>query len=86
MLTFKLHTDPGHGWLEVSRALLDELGIAERISGYSFQLGPKVYLEEDCDLALFLVTMKLEGRSCKIFEVNEPRGDSFVRGLPRFRV
>lgn len=83
MLTFKLHTDPGHAWLEVSRALVAELGILEHISPYSYQMGPKVYLEEDRDLAIFLEAMNAAGKPCKIFEVYQ--GSSFVRQLPDFR-
>jgi len=50
MQKYTFHNDPGHGWLEVGR---DEIkGLA--ISGYSYQQGDRVYLEEDGDLALFL--------------------------------
>jgi hypothetical protein len=50
METFTHYTDPGHGWVEVPRALLHELGIADKITGYSYQRGEDVFLEEDCDL------------------------------------
>lgn len=52
---YTFHQDPGHGWLEVPRAELQALGIAHRISGYSYQSrdGATVYLEEDCDLSTF---------------------------------
>jgi hypothetical protein len=30
MQTFYFYTDPGHGWLEVPRELLQDLGIADR--------------------------------------------------------
>jgi hypothetical protein len=33
METFTYYTDPGHGWVEVPRALLHELGIADKITG-----------------------------------------------------
>jgi hypothetical protein len=50
---YVLHTDPGHGWLAVKRRELKELGIADRITRYSYSRGTTAYLEEDCDLATF---------------------------------
>jgi len=41
--------DCGHGWLEVERKELTKLGIENDISGFSYQKGTKVYLEEDLD-------------------------------------
>jgi hypothetical protein len=49
----KWHIDPGHGWLEVKRAELESLGIAHKISPYSYEKNDRVYLEEDCDASLF---------------------------------
>lgn len=49
----KWHIDGGHGWLEVSKAKLKSLGIAHKISGFSYEKGDKAYLEEDCDASLF---------------------------------
>lgn len=54
MKTYKLHTDPGHGWLAVSLKELDELQIADQISRFSYVKGRMAYLEEDCDLTVFL--------------------------------
>lgn len=51
---FTAYCDPGHGWAKVSKALLKELGIADKISSYSYQLGDNAYLEEDYDLTLFI--------------------------------
>lgn len=47
-------SDGGHSWLAVKRKLLIKLNILEKISGYSYQKGETVYLDEDCDLAIFL--------------------------------
>ncbi len=52
-MKYTLHTDPGHGWLEVEKAELVKLGIADKISGYSYMKGDTAYLEEDCDAFLF---------------------------------
>ena len=86
MKTYFFYTDPGHGWLEVPRALLHELNIAEKISAYSYQRGDSVYLEEDCDYFLFYQAMKNAGREYQTADINEPRKDSFIRDLPRYQV
>jgi hypothetical protein len=51
--TFAFYSDPSHGWLQVPKALIKELGIANEISGYSYERGLYVYLEEDCDFSVF---------------------------------
>lgn len=50
---YRFIIDPGHGWLEVPRAELSELGILGTISRFSFEYGAMVYLEEDCDAPRF---------------------------------
>lgn len=47
-------SDSGHSWLSVKRQLLKDLGILGDISGFSYQKGNTVYLEEDRDLSVFL--------------------------------
>jgi hypothetical protein len=54
MKTLIHHNDPGHGWIAVKRKELEELGIADKISRFSYQNGGTVYLEEDCDLGVYL--------------------------------
>jgi hypothetical protein len=84
------HTDPGHGWLEVSRLALALVGVEEDISPCSYQSldGRTAYLEEDCDCSLYF-------RALGFDPVNGPRPalgpdkhqdeDSFIRDLPRFQ-
>ena len=50
---FNFYSDPGHGWLKVEKAILRELGIADKISAYSHMRGDCAYLEEDCDATTF---------------------------------
>ena len=50
---YVFHSDPGHGWLAVKEKELEALGLLEKVSGYSYIKGKTVYLEEDCDAALF---------------------------------
>lgn len=81
------HSDPGHGWLEAPMTLVNELGIASEISEYSYKSGDGdvAYLEEDCDAAVLLKSMKDAGKPYTIRELNQAFGNSFIRRLPRFR-
>ena len=51
---FKMHSDPGHGWLAVSANHIFELDLQDKISPYSYQKGKTIYLEEDMDASTFL--------------------------------
>jgi hypothetical protein len=53
--------DPGHGWVRVSLKEIIRLGIAEKISTYSYQNGQYVYLEEDCDAGIWLNARRQHG-------------------------
>jgi len=57
MYTF--YSSPGHAWLSVPVKQLIELGIADKITPYSFiSPGKRVaYLEEDCDASTFLTAV-----------------------------
>ena len=57
----KFYSDPGHGWGAVKRRVLDELGIADKITRFSYQKGDTVYLEEDCDLPTLTTALSLRG-------------------------
>ena len=56
---FIFHADPGHGWLGVKKTWLTDLGIADKITSYSYERGNMVYLEEDCDATTFHEAYKL---------------------------
>ncbi|MBU1082558.1 MAG: hypothetical protein KKB59_18875 [Spirochaetes bacterium] len=51
---YEFHYDAGHGWLRVRVDELRALGIADKISGYSYRAGEWAYLEEDCDSEVFV--------------------------------
>lgn len=53
-LTLNYYQDPGHGWAKIHKQWLTMLGIADKISHYSYQRKGYAYLEEDCDLSLLL--------------------------------
>jgi hypothetical protein len=75
--------DPSHGWGEVPISLIDELGIGGEISPYSYRKGDKAYLEEDCDLSLFLNKMEERGLNVD-FSEEHTNYDSWVRNLNRW--
>lgn len=58
-MTYKFYHDPSHGWLEVPLTELDDLNIADKISPYSYRSENRgmAYLEEDCDLTVYLETL-----------------------------
>jgi hypothetical protein len=53
--------DPGHGWFKVSIKQLVKLGIADRISNYSYRRGTWAYLEEDCDATILFNALRERG-------------------------
>jgi hypothetical protein len=66
--TILVFADPGHAWAKVSKKELVKLGIHERISGCSYQRNDFAFLEEDCDLSLYLETLKQKGVEVKFKE------------------
>lgn len=74
--------DPGHGWLCVPLTIVQSWGI--RPSRFSYLDSANVYLEEDCDAALFLDTARSKGVEVEIVERHQD-GKSWIRSLERFR-
>lgn len=66
----KFISTPGHGYLVAEKAMLRQLGIADKISNCSYQRLGSVYLEEDCDAPLFLAAMEKAGFSVSYHSVN----------------
>jgi hypothetical protein len=61
MKRLRHYSDPGHGWVPVKRQTLLRLGIAHKVSPYSYQRGQTVYLEEDCDAGLLIQALGTRG-------------------------
>ena len=71
MSKYRYISDPGHGWLEVGVDELIALGIGDKISSFSYQKGSKAYLEEDCDMSLFINEMRKYGKPVELEDVYE---------------
>lgn len=83
--TINIYTDPGHGWAKVSRADLKRLGLIDKISAYSYQRNDQVYLEEDCDLSLYISSLKDQGFSITFREHVCRERMSKIRGYDHYR-
>ena len=62
--------DPGHGWVRFPFARLEKLGIADKISHFSYVKGPNVFLEEDGDLSLLIDTLTARGYNVTIHDTH----------------
>lgn len=79
-ITLKFLSDPGHGWLSVTHELIRKLGVADKISGYSYMTNTRAYLEEDCDAGIVLDALKEADYEIKITE-SHTNNQSQVRSL-----
>lgn len=77
------YSDPGHGWLAVSRQELIDLGVMHMISGYSYQRKDTVYLEEDCDVAIYIDATIAKGGNYEP-KVAKPAQRSRIRNYQNF--
>lgn len=60
-MKYRFFQDPGHGWLEVSKEEIDQLRLGKHISRFSYCHRDKVYLEEDCDMPIFMKAKEAAG-------------------------
>lgn len=83
--SFDFISDPGHGWVKVPIVLLCQLGIAGKVSSYSYWRKGFAYLEEDCDLSLLVAALSERGHQIKFRERNRAHGYSRVRNYDHYR-
>lgn len=86
MEKFTFHADPGHAWLEVpirvaNRVMLD----VSDFSRYSFIRGGTLFLEEDCDAALFISCWE-QYVGPILIEEKFSHYEHWIRALPRIEV
>ena len=53
--------DPSHGWVRVKKEEIKRLEIEKDISCFSYVNNKYVYLEESCDLGVFIKAKKKKG-------------------------
>jgi pyruvate/2-oxoglutarate dehydrogenase complex dihydrolipoamide dehydrogenase (E3) component len=70
-ITLQMYTDPGHGWVKYAKSKLQKLGIATKISTYSYQKNEYAFLEEDRDLGILINALKAKGYEVKFREVSK---------------
>ena len=78
-----IYSDAGHGWAKVNIALLEKLGIADKVSFYSYMRDGKAYLEEDCDLGLLIEAMTNKGMDFR-FDERHTDKTSRIRNYNRY--
>lgn len=76
--------DPYHGWVKVNIKELEELGIAEEISEFSYMDEEFVYLEEDADLSTFGYAKEKIGPKLE-FTMHLSEGPSPIRKYKRYK-
>ena len=82
-LTLNYYQDHGHGWVKIKLSLLQKFGIAEQISTYSYMRKDNAYLEEDCDLGIYLARVIKRDGQRPLFKDKHNKRNSPVRKLER---
>jgi hypothetical protein len=83
-ISIKVFGDPGHAWARFPKAKLVSLGIADKISTYSYQNGANAFLEEDCDLSVLVVALRDRGYEIK-FNESHANKQSKIRNYSTYR-
>ena len=85
MKTFTLYADPGHAWVKVPMNELRKLNIADRITSYSYMRNTDAYLEEDMDLATFVMAYRAYYNSTPKFNERHTNKSSKIRSYNSYR-
>lgn len=81
--TITVYNDSSHSWGKVRREVLVNLGIADKISRYSYQRGDYAYLEEDCDLTTLCMALNERDTRVRFIEKHSTK-DSRIRSYDRY--
>ena len=82
-ITLQVFADPGHAWARFPKARLIKLGIADKITSYSYERNGQAFLEEDCDLGTLMQALKARGYEVKFRESHTNRS-SKIRGYSSY--
>lgn len=80
-MRYILYSDPAHAWLKVPMNDIRKLGLADKISSYSYRYQQYAYLEEDCDAMIFIKALKEKGLPFSYKQINSR---SNIRNYPRY--
>ena len=83
-ITLTLFEDPGHGWVRFPKQRLVKLGIADKITHYSYERNGMAFLEEDCDLSTLANALQDKGYEIK-FKTNRSNRSSKIRSYCQYR-
>ena len=83
IFTVTIYSDPGHAWAKCKRSVLNNLGIANKVSAYSYQRSDYVYLEEDCDYPLLVDALRQRNTRIKCVE-RSSSNSSRIRRYDRY--
>lgn len=83
-IKIKVFADPGHAWARFPKARLVKLGIADKITSYSYQNGANAFLEEDCDLSTLMSALKERGYEIK-FDESHTNRSSKIRSYNTYK-
>lgn len=84
-ITLQFFSDPGHGWVRFPKARLVKLGIANKISSYSYQRGANAFLEEDCDVTTLVNALRARGYTDIKFKGGSTNKQSKIRNYDYYR-
>ena len=76
--THRFYSDAGHGWIAVKISDCFLLGIAHKITPYSYVRGLTAYLEEDCDMPMYIAAYKELTGSDGIKHAHTDHGQSSI--------
>jgi hypothetical protein len=85
-ISIKVFADPGHAWARFPKSKLVSLGIADKISTYSYMNGSNAFLEEDCDLSTLIGALREKGYTDIKFNESHTDRQSKIRGYNTFRI
>jgi len=85
-IKIKVFADPGHAWARFPKARLVKLGIADKITTYSYQYNGNAFLEEDCDLTTLVNALKGAGYTDIKFDESHTNKSSKIRSYSHYTV
>ena len=85
-ISIKVFGDPGHAWARFPKGRLVKLGIADKISCYSYQNGSNAFLEEDCDLSTLITALRENGYTDIKFNESHTNKQSKIRSYNTYRI